>query len=72
MERSQRSLVLFIGSLELEKLLSPANPAGRVFFPIELREIELDVVVTEGMKPFSSLEIFSFSPTSRWSHRKTS
>jgi hypothetical protein len=65
MERSQQSLVLFIGSLEPEKLLSLANPAGRVFFPIEPREIELDVAVIEGMRPFSSLEIFFISPT--WS-----
>jgi len=65
MERSQSRLVLLVGSLEPEKLLSPANPAGWVFFPIEPREIELDVAVTEGMKPFSSLEIFSISCT--WS-----
>jgi hypothetical protein len=63
MERSQSSLVLFVGSLELEKLLNLANLANWIFFPIEPREVKLDMTVAEGVRPFSRLGIFSISST---------
>ncbi len=61
MERSQDSFVLFVGSLEPKKLISRANPAGRVFFPIEQGKIQLDMALAQGVRLFSRLEILSVS-----------